>query len=151
MKFRGPVTSDVMRLFSKTNVTQTNPSRPSILLIAVLLFGSSVVTAQRASPKRVKFPRGRTTVVLKGSIVNDRMNQYLLAARVGQTMTVHITSRGRRAKFDVYPVANRSAFENSGGEDTTDWQGVLPESGDYIISVYSTTRSASYTLEITIR
>jgi hypothetical protein len=79
------------------------------------------------------------------------MNQYLLGARAGQKMTVHITSPRNRAKFDVYLRGDRSVLANAGAEDTTDWEGELPASGDYVISVYSVGSNARYTLGVTIR
>ncbi len=123
----------------------------ALALVAIMLFATSALPMQATSVRRVRFPRGRTTTVLRGSIVNDGMNQYLLSARAGQTMSVHITSPRKRAKFDVYPRDNRSALVSSGAEDTTDWEGSLPESGDYVISVYSVGGNTSYTLEVAIR
>jgi hypothetical protein len=122
-----------------------------LVLTAIILFATTALPMQGTPVRRVRFPRGRTTVVLRGSIVNDGMNQYLLSARADQTMSVHITSPRNRAKFDVYPRNNRSALVSSGAEDTTDWEGKLPKSGDYIISAYSVGSNTSYTLEVTIR
>lgn len=120
-------------------------------LAAVLLCATAALPMQGTSVRRVRFPRGRTTAILKGSIVNDGMNQYVLGARAGQTMTVHITSPNNRAKFDAYLRDDRSALANAGAEDKTDWEGTLPESGDYVISVYSAGGNTRYTLEVTIR
>jgi hypothetical protein len=119
--------------------------------IATLLLSTTALPMQGTSVRRVRFPRGRTTAVLRGSIVNDEMNQYILGARAGQKMAVHITSPRNRAKFDVYLRGDRSVLANSAAEDTTDWEGELPESGDYVISVYSVGGNARYTLEVTIR
>jgi hypothetical protein len=119
--------------------------------VAVLFLATTALPMQSTSVRRVRLPRGRTTAVLRGSIVNDGMNQYLLGARAGQKMTVHVTSPRNRAKFDIYLRGDRSALANSGAEDTTDWEGELPESGDYVISVYSVGGNARYTLEVTIR
>jgi hypothetical protein len=118
---------------------------------AILLLAATVLPMQGTSVRRVRFPRGRTTAVLRGSIINDGMNQYLLNARSGQKMTVHITSPRNRAKFDVYLRGDRSVLANSGSEDTTDWEGELPASGDYVISVYSVGGNSRYTLEVAIR
>jgi hypothetical protein len=119
--------------------------------VAILLLATTALPMQDTSVRRVRFPRGRTTAILRGTIVNDGMNQYLLGARSGQKMAVHITSPRNRAKFDVYLRGDRSALANAGAEDTTDWEGELPESGDYVISVYSVGGNVRYTLEVTIR
>ena len=117
----------------------------------VLLFAISTLLAQSSSLRRVRFSRGRTTAVLKGTIVNDAMSQYVLAARAGQTMSVHVASPKNKAQFDLYPRDERSALVSEGAEDSRDWEGKLPVSGDYVISVYSTGGNTRYTLEITIR
>jgi hypothetical protein len=119
--------------------------------VVILLLATAALPMQSPSVRRVHFPRGRTTAVLKGSIVNDVMNQYILGAKAGQKMAVHIASPKNKAKFDVYLRGDRAVLASSGAEDTTDWEGELPESGDYVISVYSVGGSARYTLEVSIR
>jgi hypothetical protein len=119
--------------------------------VVILLLATTALPMQGPSVRRVRFPHGRTTAVLRGSIVNDGMNQYVLGAKAGQKMTVHIASPKNRAKFDVYLRGDRSVLASSGAEDTIDWEGELPESGDYVISVYSVGGNARYTLEVSIR
>lgn len=119
--------------------------------MVVIAFAALLALGQRDHLRRVRLPRGRTTVILKGVIASDSIDRYVLRAVAGQTMTVHVTSLGSRARFDAYPRRDRGALVDSGAEDTTDWQGELPQSGDYVISVYSIDRRADYTLEISIR
>jgi hypothetical protein len=116
----------------------------------MLLLTTTGLSMQRTTVTRVRFPRGRTTVVLKGSLVNNANKEYLLSARAGQTMSVHVTSPQGRAWFDVYPRNDRGALSDS-AEDTKDWEGKLPQSGDYVISVYTEDGNTRYTLEVTIR
>ena len=116
----------------------------------MLLLTPTALSMQDTVVRRVRFPRGRTTTVLKGTIVNDAMNQYLLSARAGQTMSVHVTSPRGKAQFDVFPRNDRQGLADS-AEDVKDWEGKLPQSGDYVISVYSTGGNTRYTLEVTIR
>jgi hypothetical protein len=123
----------------------------SLVLATLLVLSTTALSMQGPTViKRVRFPHGRTTTVLKGVIVNDAMNQYFLAAKAGQTMSVHVTSPRGRAQFDVYPRNDRQAMADS-AEDVKDWEGKLPQSGDYVISVYSTGGNTRYTLEVTIR
>lgn len=120
--------------------------------VAVLTF-SLVLTAvaQTGQTQRVRFPRGRTTAVLKGAVVRGTQDQYILGARRGQTMIVHITSRENNAVF-VILAPNATALDGAEeGTDTKDWTGELPLSGDYSIWVGPTRGNATYTLEVTIR
>lgn len=96
----------------------------------------------------ISFPRGRTTAVLQGTIKRGVSHDYLLRARSGQGMVVHLASSG-----DVgFEIITPSGQYLSGY--TLDWTGYLPESGDYRINVLpptETNASARYTLEVTIR
>jgi len=122
-----------------------------ILALTVLLaIATTALPVQRTSARRLRFSRGRTTAILRGSVTNDAMKQYVLGAKAGQTLIVHVTSPHGLAQFDVYPRNNRQAFADT-AEDVKDWQGRLPKSGDYVISVYSTGGNTRYTLEVAIR
>jgi hypothetical protein len=115
----------------------------------MLLLTTCTFAAQKGLTKRVRFPRGRTTAVLKNSVVRGTVDRYLLGARRGQQIIVHITSVENNAVFDIYtPQGGTLAGE---GEDSTDWSGTLPQDGDYIIEVGGTRGNATYTLKVTVR
>ncbi|MEK6280976.1 MAG: hypothetical protein AABN95_11540 [Acidobacteriota bacterium] len=118
-----------------------------LLTLSILL----TVVAQTGTTKRVRFPRGRTTAVLKGAVVRGTQDQYILGARRGQTMIVHITSREKNAVFAILG-PNATALDGAEeGTDAMDWTGELPLTGDYSIWVGPTRGNATYTLEVTIR
>jgi hypothetical protein len=129
--------------------------RARLALIALLSFVALSLTtaadAQGGRTRRVKFAPGRTTAVLKGSVIRGERDTYVLGASAGQTMTVHITSTEKNAVFQIY-APNGSALQGAEEEaDATDWQGELPRKGDYKIVVGGTRGNATYTLEVTIR
>ena len=122
-------------------------------IIAALFFllPLDVALAQkgRSIIRRVNFPRGRTTAVLRGTVRRGISHDYLLRARRGQTMIVHLTSDSDQMSLTIL---------KPGGEtwmfDTSDWSGELPLTGTYRINVLpdtTTERPKRYTLEITIR
>ena len=120
-----------------------------ILLTTLLI--CSAVTAYAWKVQRVKFARGRTTAVLKGAVVRATKDRYILGARGGQTMIVHITSIEKNA---VFSIAGPDGSGLPGAEeeaDASDWTGELTMNGDYSISVSPTRGNATYTLEVTIR
>jgi hypothetical protein len=91
---------------------------------------------------------GRTTAVLQGAIKRGISHDYLLGARGGQGMAVHLASSGD-VGFEIITPAGQylSGY-------TCDWSGYLPQSGDYRINVLpptTTNAPAGYTLEVTIR
>ncbi len=116
--------------------------------IAAILLCATVITATAQSDRtrRVRFARGRTTTVIKDAVVRGTSDRYILRARAGQTLIVHITSLEDNAVFDLYAPGRRYL-----AQETTDWTGELPRSGDYVISVGGTRGNATYALEVTIR
>lgn len=120
--------------------------------LALLLLVSSVCEVQaRGITRRVRFARGRTTAILKNSLVRGDVDRYILGARAGQTMTVHITSRENNAVFNLQTPSGKSLEGAGEVDDATDWSGELSESGDHIIEVGGTRGNATYTLEVAIR
>jgi hypothetical protein len=122
----------------------------SILLTSLVLAAAFATQAQKGTSvvRRVNFPRGRTTAILRGAVRRGVSHDYLLRAREGQGMTVHLTASGD-ASFSIL-----SPNGNSLADFVSDWSGELPESGDYRINVLPPTRNsnpAQYTLEVTIR
>jgi len=120
-------------------------------IVLVTLAISITALAQTGQKQRVRFPRGRTTAVLKGAVIRGTQNQYILGARAGQTMIVHITSREKNAVFAILDPNGTALDGAEEGTDATDWTGRLPSTGDYSIWVGGTRGNASYTLEVTIR
>ena len=128
--------------------------RKAVLLLALLLALSTNVWAKTI---RVKFPPGRTTVVLKGRTTggpseSGGMNpiSYRLRARKGQTLTLHLTSARKNAIFGVWAPGMDPMDV---GQNPTDWSGTLPKTGNYEISVWpeDEATNTTFTLEVTIR
>ncbi|HEX8459547.1 MAG TPA: hypothetical protein VF656_19800 [Pyrinomonadaceae bacterium] len=123
-------------------------------MMVVLLTCAVVLSTEKKV--RVKFPPGRTTVVLKGVAVGgeDAGISYVLRARKGQRMTVHVSSPQKgRAAFSIYPPGGGPQVVE-GGQDVADWDGTLPKSGDYSIHVYpigDDDSDTAFTLEVTVR
>jgi hypothetical protein len=104
--------------------------------------GTSIVT-------RIKFARGRTTSLEKGSVHRGMSHDYLLKAGAGQNMSVHLAAGGGVC-FDLYT----PGLSDQLAACSKDWSGDLPSSGDYRINVLpdtTTERDISYTLEVTVR
>ena len=121
------------------------------ILAALVLITGAVVYAQKGTSvvTRIKFARGRTSTVARGSVHRGMSRDYLIKASAGQTMTVHLAARGG-VTFDI----RTPGHVDSLAEGTKDWSGELPESGDYRINVLpdtTTQRSISYSLEVTVR
>lgn len=103
----------------------------------------------RSIVRRVHFPRNRTTTVLKGTLRRGISHDYLLRARAGQTMSVHLAAQSPEMYLTMLTPDREVWMDN-----IKDWSGELPQTGTYRINVIpdtTTERPKSYTLEITIR
>ena len=104
----------------------------SILAILIVLFGLQVPASAQGQAVRVNFPRGQSSTVVKGRIAGFDTKDYLIRARIGQTMSLHLTSSNPYTYFIIYSI-------NGHGNDmmeTTDWTEVLNQNGDYQIRVF---------------
>jgi hypothetical protein len=122
-------------------------------LVALLLFATTV----SARIIRVKFPKGRTTVILKNKTTGGPSESggmdpiaYHVRARKGQQMTLHLTSAKHNAVFGVY-APGMDLIE--GAQSVKDWTGTLPKTGDYEIIVFpeDEATNTTFTLELTVR
>jgi hypothetical protein len=75
---------------------------------------------------------------------------YVLRARKGQQMTLHLTSAKKNAVFGLY-APGMDLVE--GAQNTADWSGTLRKTGDYEIIVFpqDEVTNTTFTLEVTIR
>lgn len=128
--------------------------------LAAALLALLILTATDTPAKtvRVRFPKGRTTVILKGKTTGGPSESggmdpvaYSLRARKGQQMTLHLTSAKKNAVFSVY----LPGMEPMTGDawESTDWSGTLPKTGDYEIIVFPRDEmtNTTFTLELSIR
>ena len=123
----------------------------STVIAAALLSAAAggPASAQRATAERVRFQPGRTTAILRGSVSGKVSREYLLSARAGQRMSVHLSGQSG-AVFDITSPDRTGLSELQ----IRDWEGELPQTGTYRIRVEGETENLparSYTLEITIR
>jgi hypothetical protein len=128
-----------------------NPLRTlifSIVLIAVFSLFSVSAEAQTGKTKKVRFARGKSSIVLKGAIVRGTEDRYIVAAKKGQTMSVKINSLEKNANFTVYFAGEQESLE--GSTEATKWTGQLSDDNNYVILVGASRGNATYTLVIEV-
>ena len=104
--------------------------------------------AQQETVRRIRFERGRTSATVSGAAVRGTRDCYLVGARRGQKMTLRLSSLESNAAFDIHAPGHKGRLNTT--DDTTIWEGRLPASGDYPVSVGPVRGNATYTLEVTI-
>lgn len=98
---------------------------------------------------RITFEVGAASVKIEGDIAANGIDEYLLFALEGQTMTVTIRSSNSSVYVAVTGLADGNPLVRSAAEQTS-WTGTLPASQDYSIKAVSTGEEASYVMTITI-
>lgn len=135
-----------------------------ITLVVSLLMVSGAAGAQEIRTEQVSFPAGASGTTIEGSITGRESVSYVLGASAGQTMSVRLTSANTSTYFNVYQPGRGPGDEALAVSEITGpmvpemnrFEGVLPASGDYIVSVYlyrnaaRAGRNSNYTLEISI-
>lgn len=126
----------------------TPTTTPSVKASTPIVSANVAAQCKRADtvlPKTIRFARGRTTAVINDTVRLCTSHEYKLRAKAGQTMSVHLAA-GSKTSFTVLPPTT----ELEGADGVKDWQGELPDNGEYVITI-GTDATAKYTLEVTIR
>jgi hypothetical protein len=97
------------------------------------------------SRERIKFDKGRTTAILKGSAI--RGAEYIIGAQAGQSLILHLSSDRGNAKLHV---RDTNEQDLAGSSTNVSFNGRLPATGDYVIVVQATSGITNYVLEVTI-
>lgn len=100
--------------------------------------------------KRIRFAKGKTSATVRGSVLRDEVDTYIVGAGKGQRMTVIITSTEKNASFRIRNVSGEYVEGAGESDEPTTWNGTLAESGDYRIEVAPDRGNATYTLKVSI-
>jgi type II secretory pathway pseudopilin PulG len=122
-------------------------------LVALDLAGASFVGNANAAGlvSRVQFARGDTAATLRGAVVRGDFDIYILRGNAGQSIDVGISSIENNAVFQIKGPDGAELGGAQSGDDTRNWSGKLPRSGDYRIVVGGTRGNATYKLKVSIR
>ena len=142
------------RLPQRWTVEQAGAMRTLASLIAVLLLAAAVPAWAQ---KRVAFEPGRSSAIIKGKTTGGPSEgggmdpaTYVLRARAGQQMLVHLTSPKNTAIFTIYAPGMESMRD---AVNRGEWVGQLPKNGDYQIIVFPRDNGpdTAFTMEVSVR
>ena len=97
--------------------------------------------------RRVQFKRGSSSTTVQGKVSIALPDMYLVGAREGQVMTVHLTAPRQKVRFLIMNSKTTDVL----ADNTTNWTGTLPASGDYHILVDTDGDGRTYSMTITIK
>lgn len=130
------------------------------LLVCLLLFGTvrdAVAQGGRSNTRRVRFPRGQSSLVLRGVLRGKADYTYVLRARSGQTLHARLTVENDCCAALMTKGPDGLSLRNADGTDAGDeFTLQLTETGDYRLIVFPPDTAdrkdiARYTLEVSVR
>ena len=126
-----------------------NISSNVFVLIVGLCLALTGYSAEFKKP--LTFPHGKSSTIVKGSVIRGDRDVYLIRVRAGQVMSVSITALEKNAAFSIYEPKTEDAIPGTEEEnDPTEWSGTLSKSGEYRIVVGGTRGNASYQLQVKV-
>jgi hypothetical protein len=105
-------------------------------------------TAILPNATRINFQAGATTAVLTAPIAAGATANYVLRAGQGQPMIVQVTSPNDDVTLSIKTQGGTSMLNATSGH--TNWQGSLPQSEDYYLSLHGGGADENFTLNIVI-
>jgi hypothetical protein len=100
------------------------------------------------SATRINFLTGATTGVVSGTIKAGTSQSYVVNALQGQLMIVMATSTNNDASISIRTKGGTSLLSSSANQPN--WQGPLPTSEDYYITIYGGTADETFSLSVEI-
>jgi hypothetical protein len=133
---------------------------PRLLFLFAVVVGlagsAAAVGAVSIEARPVKFAKGASSATIKGSIKGDKIIDYKLGARAGQTMSVTLKASNASTYFNVLPPGSNDVAVFVGSTSGNQWTGRLEADGEYTVRVYLMRSAArrneasSYTLAVGI-
>jgi uncharacterized protein YgiM (DUF1202 family) len=105
--------------------------------------------APEPAPERIQFESGASSTTLQGTLDGEIQDQYLLWAAAGQTMAVTVTSPNTSVLFHIEGVQDGEVYKHLLDGELS-WQGILPLSQDYLVTLDAVGGETSYTLDVSI-
>jgi len=139
----------------RQSVVSNHKPKSILALVISMVFISGVTILGQAKPERVRFSRGASSITLRGRIVGYGTKDYVISAKAGQVMKLHLSTTNSYTNFFIYSINGR---QPDMPDITNDWSQKLSESGDYVIRVFMMRAgarkkgaAADYTLSISIQ
>lgn len=122
-----------------------------VCLLCLCASGLAVAQGGKAEPNRVRFPAGRTSITLSGSLSNGQEMEYVFAANKGQRVTV----KNRRTSLFDFKIYSHEVFSEGDFDSSASYTFEAPEDEDYILTVRKklvrSPRKARYSITLIIK
>jgi hypothetical protein len=98
---------------------------------------------------RISFATGATADVEQGSLQPGQTQNYLLTAGQSQPMMVSVDSPNHDLNLAIVGQTSGNVLLSASNKWNT-WEGILPSSQDYLVTVYGGATAQAYTLTVSI-
>lgn len=95
--------------------------------------------------QRIQLAPGTIATTVEDTVIRGTRDVYFLDAKGGQVIHLELTSVEDNAVFELITPKGKSILQ-----ETSNWKGILPETGDYQIIIGGVRGNATYDLAITI-
>jgi hypothetical protein len=125
----------------------TENGAPATYTLEVTIPPLATATPIISQPKRIQFAPGAISATIRGAVVPNAMERYVLRALAEQTMIVNVTSYESQMYLAIHG-ADGTVLKAAGA---VNWSGRLLTTQDYYLTISSPNGApASYTLQVTI-
>ncbi|MEG4575451.1 hypothetical protein QUA56_22625 [Microcoleus sp. N3A4] len=138
----------VQQNMSKASIENKPPSTSSLPLStppAPEERSQTLSSTPSVSTERVSFNEGSTGATIRDSVTANQKKRYLLNCGSGQRMTVQI----RQGSINVTIISPNNQTIGNAVNGVSQWQGQLPNSGDYIVEI-SAPNQSGYVINIEV-
>ncbi len=108
------------------------------IIVGILLLCAANAFAQgggKAEPNRIKFARGKSSVVMSGTLSNNQEMEYVFSAKAGQKIMLKVVSVPKGNLFS-FSVDGAEGIELETEYDSyADYTFTAPQTGDYLVTV----------------
>ncbi len=128
--------------------TAIPPTTAAPLPTSLPTFPPAPSTQVLPSATRINFSTGSTTGVVTGTIQPGQTQTYVLEASQGQPMIVMTNSLNNDVTMSIKTKGGTTLLGAS--SKLSNWQGMLPTTEDYYISIYGGATAENFTLSVEI-
>lgn len=102
-----------------------------------------------AEPVQIQFPGGATSASMHSRLASHEQHYYTFWAQAGQRTSVEVVSPNDVANFALTGMDDGQPLKRLVNEDRS-WQGMLPASQNYLLTIAAADAATDYTVTLTI-
>ena len=130
-------------LGSFKNLDNTNQNQFEVTHRVENLATLSLTQSNRT--QRIQFAPGTSTTNVEDTVIRGTRDVYFLDGKGGQVIHLELTSVENNAVFELITPQGESILQ-----ETSNWKGILPETGDYQIIIGGVRGNATYDLAVEV-